>query len=392
MLPERQDRDREREGERRAAGRRRSEQAATAARPSGQWAGKKERVDVVQPARRAAGTAGATRATAWRHARQRQALARGRVLGARTARCGAPQADGELGRGRAAWPGRVESAASTSWMSGFGRSGRARRERRRPAADALGDLEERPGAERVPPGERLPEQDAGRPDVGLGARPACRRGAPGRCTRASRARRRPRSASPPRSRARGRSRGSGRRCRRRPRAGCSPASRRGGRSRARARGRARRAPAPPPRSPRRRRARRARARGGACGPGRTRRRCRRDPRRGRARRRAGRRGAGAAWPPSPRARRAGRRCPRGQRSSARPRGPCRSSNACQTEPMPPLPSGSQWAVPAEHEARREQREPRPPPSPDSVSRGRPNSFCASEEWATVARIPLQTAL
>ncbi len=69
-----------------------------------------------------------------------------------------------------------------------------------------------------------------------------------------------------------------------------------------------------PRSPLRRRARRARARAGTCGPGRTRRRCRRDRRRGRARRRAGRRGAGAAWRRSPRARRAGRRCLRGGRS------------------------------------------------------------------------------
>ena len=62
----------------------------------------------------------------------------------------------------------------------------------------------------MPSGERLPEQNAGRPDVRLPARPACRRAAPARCTRASRARRPAAvSVSSSRERARARSRGGG---------------------------------------------------------------------------------------------------------------------------------------------------------------------------------------
>ena len=59
---------------------------------------------------------------------------------------------------------------------------------------------------------------------------------------------------------------------------------------------------------------------GACGPGRTRTRCRRGPRPRRSRRRErSARDAGARRPPSPRSR-ARRACPRAGRSSARPRG------------------------------------------------------------------------
>ncbi len=56
------------------------------------------------------------------------------------------------------------------------------RERRRAAADLLRDVEELPPAEWVAVRERLPEQDAGRPHVGRGARRAFRAGAPARCT------------------------------------------------------------------------------------------------------------------------------------------------------------------------------------------------------------------
>ena len=162
--------------------------AASAARPSGQWAGKKARVAVVQPASRAAGTAGAPRATAGGIAattdrgRGGHVLGVGRLFAARRRPAASLAAGGRLA-------GSSESAASTSWASGFGRSGRARRERRRPAADALGDLEERPAAERVPSGERLPEQDAGRPDVRLGPGRLAGEALRARCTRASRERR-----------------------------------------------------------------------------------------------------------------------------------------------------------------------------------------------------------
>ena len=87
----------------------------------------------------------------------------------------------------------------------------------------------------------------------------------------------------------------------------------------------------------------------ACGPARTRTRCRRGRRRRRSRRPArSARGAGGRRPPS-RARRAPRAFPRAGRSSARPRGRCCSSRASQTDPEPPRPSGLQRAIAIEDE-------------------------------------------
>ena len=140
--------------------------AASAASPSDQYAGKKERFDDTQPASSAAGTAGANCSTA------------AGTAGSETRRRGvrgphrpgpalqrAAQPGGETGCRRALR--RIEGQRTVDELDHRLRQvGPLRFQRGRAAADPLRKLEERAAAERMAACERLPQQHAGRPDVG----------------------------------------------------------------------------------------------------------------------------------------------------------------------------------------------------------------------------------
>ena len=253
-----------------------------------------------------------------------------------------PRARAQLLRERGAPEAAASGSSASAWPIAAEqplRQVRAHRcERRRACLDRRRPSRAARTPRTVPAGERLPEQDADRPDVvrRAASSPA---GARARCTRASRARRRPRSASRPRRTARARSRAGAPRCpssvleqhvRRLHVPVDDPAAVRVREpvEDLRAASTAAPSPARPRASPR-----------AASGRGRTRRRCRRGRRRGRSRMRAGSaRGGGAAAASASRSARSAALPSRGTILSATS-SPVRSSRASQTEPEPPLPSG-----------------------------------------------------
>ena len=267
-------------------------------------------------------------------------------------------ASGAPGRARSAEGrrcGLTSSALATVSSTCRGRSGRSASSGGAPSWIRREVSTRVAAPERVDADERLPEQHPDRPRRRRRSWRCGRAAAPGRCRRACPGCRRARSACRTPPSAPGRSRAAGRRCSRTRRAGRSTASRRGARSPSRARVRAPRRSAPPPRLPPDRRSRPRGSPRAACGPGCTRRRCRRATgrvpsdrirwQRGCRREAAARASRSARWPALP---------SRATIFSETSR-PLRSSRASQTWPMPPEPERLERPVPAEKEVAGESR-------------------------------------